>query len=57
MLVRVVSLSYCSHGHQVVTGTAEEAFDFHDKDKNGALNKKYAYYYAVCFHVFAAHWL
>lgn len=57
MLVRVVSLSYCSHGHQVVTGTAEEAFDFHDKDKNGALNIKYAYYYAVCFHVFAAHWL
>ena len=30
----------CSHGNQVVTGTAEEAFDFSDSDKNGALNKK-----------------
>ena len=30
----------CSHGNQVVTGTAEEAFDFSDADKNGALNKK-----------------
>ena len=28
------------HGHQVVAGTADEAFDFHDQDNNGALNKK-----------------
>jgi|EP01046_Picozoa_sp_COSAG06_P021914 hypothetical protein len=36
----VLPTGFHSHGHQIVSGTADDTFDYHDADKNGALNKK-----------------